>query len=90
MLKGVFWGVPKETLEQIFVDGLDNILLHSKLRANPIEEIWSALKSYRAFDRFVQAKFAYGGPVLGLSQFSILPQLPQKMMLASKVVKFNS
>ena len=28
--------------------------------------------------------------ILGLSQFSILPQLPQKIMLASKVVKIDS
>ena len=46
--------------------------------------------SYRAFHRFGQAKFAYGGPVLGSSQFLLLPQLPQKMMLASKVVKIDS
>ena len=32
---------------------------------------------YRAFHRFGQAKFVYGGPVLGLSQFLLLPQLPQ-------------
>ena len=30
------------------------------------------------------------GPVLGSSQFSLLPQLPKKMMLASKVVKIDS
>jgi len=30
----------------------------------------------RLFHGFGQAKFAYGGLVLGLSQFSILPQLP--------------
>ena len=45
---------------------------------------------YRAFHRFGQAKFAYGGPVLGSSQFLQLPQLPQKMKLASKVVKIDS
>ncbi len=28
--------------------------------------------NYRAFHRFGQAKFAYGGLVLGLSQFSLL------------------
>ena len=37
--------------------------------------------------RFVQNKFAYGGPVLGLSQFLLLPQLPQKLTLSSKVVE---
>ena len=40
-----------------------------------------------AFHRFGQAKFAYGGPVLGMGQFLLLSsQLPQKMMLMSKVV----
>ena len=32
-------------------------------------------------------KFAYGGLVSGSSKFLPLPQLPQKMMIASKVVK---
>jgi hypothetical protein len=30
------------------------------------------------FQGFGQAKFAYAGLVLGLSPFSLLPQLPQK------------
>jgi len=47
-------------------------------------------KSYRAFDEFGQAKFAYDGSVLGLSQFTLLPQLPLKMMLYSKMVKIDS
>jgi len=34
---------------------------------------------YRVFHRFGQAEFAYGGSILGLSQFTQLPQLPQKM-----------
>jgi len=37
-----------------------------------------------------EAKFLDGGSVLGLSQFSILPQLPQKMMLGLKGVKIDS
>ena len=36
---------------------------------------------YKAFHRFGQAKITYGGLVLGLSQFSLLPQLPKKMKL---------
>ena len=40
--------------------------------------------------RFGQAKFACGGQVLGSSQFSLLPQLPEKTKLASKVVKIDS
>ena len=45
---------------------------------------------YRAFHRFGQAKIAYGGLVLSSSQFLILPRLPLKMMLPSKVVKIDS
>ena len=44
---------------------------------------------YRAFHRFGQAKFPDGGSVFGSSQFSILSQLPSKMLLDSKVVKIN-
>jgi len=32
--------------------------------------------TYRVFHKFRQAKFAYGGLVLGSSPFSLLPQLP--------------
>jgi len=42
------------------------------------------------FLRFGQAKFPDGGSVLGSSQFSVLPQLPPKMMLALKEVKIDS
>jgi len=35
-------------------------------------------------------KFDYGGLFLGSSQFSVLLQLPQKMMLTSKEVKSDS
>jgi hypothetical protein len=45
---------------------------------------------YRAFQGFGQVKFPNGGLALGSSQFSILPQLHQKMMLASKGVKIDS
>jgi len=38
-----------------------------------------SIMMYRAFCGFGQAKFTYGGSVLGLSQFSLLPQLPQKL-----------
>ncbi len=47
------------------------------------------LSHYRAFHGFGQAKFPYGSLVLGSSQFSILPQLPPKIMLDSKVVKID-
>jgi len=45
--------------------------------------------SSRAFHGFGQAQFPDGGSVLGSSQFSILPQLPPKIMLDSKVVKID-
>jgi hypothetical protein len=44
---------------------------------------------YSVFQGFSKAEFAKGGSILGLSQFSILPQLAQKMKLASKVVKID-
>jgi len=41
------------------------------------------------FHGFGKAKFPNSGLVLGLSQFSILPQLPPEKMLDSKVVKID-
>jgi len=40
--------------------------------------LYVMIKIYREFHRLGQAKFPNGGSILGLSQFSILPQLPQK------------
>jgi len=42
------------------------------------------------FHRFGQAKFAYDGLILYLSQFILLPQLPLKTMLVLKEVKIDS
>jgi hypothetical protein len=42
------------------------------------------------FHGFSKAKFDNGGSILSSSQFLILPQLPQKIKLASKVVKVDS
>jgi hypothetical protein len=42
------------------------------------------------FQGFSKAKSANGGSILSLSQFLILTQLPQKIKLASKVVKVHS
>jgi len=39
------------------------------------------------FYGFGQAKFTYGGLVLGSNHFTLLPQLPRKTMLDLKVVK---
>jgi hypothetical protein len=48
------------------------------------------LLSYSVFQGFSKAKSANGGSILSLSQFLILPQLPQEIKLASKVVKVDS
>jgi hypothetical protein len=48
------------------------------------------LSYYSVFQGFRQAKSANGGLILSSNQFLILPQLLQKMKLASKVVKVNS
>jgi hypothetical protein len=48
-----------------------------------------SLSSYRAFHGFGQAKYAYGGSILGLSQFTLLPQLPPKTLLDFKVEKID-
>jgi len=48
------------------------------------------LCNYRVFHRFGQAKFAFGGSILGSNQITLLPQVPLKMMLNSKVVKIDS
>ncbi len=45
---------------------------------------------YSAFQGFSKAKSANGGSILSSNQFLILPQLPQKIKLASKVVKVDS
>jgi hypothetical protein len=41
------------------------------------------------FTYFGKAKLAYGGSVLGSSKFTLLPQLPLKMILDLKVVKIE-
>jgi hypothetical protein len=45
---------------------------------------------YSVFQGFSKAKSANGGSISSWSQFLILPQLPQKIKLASKVVKVDS
>jgi len=45
--------------------------------------------TYKAFHKFWQDKFAYGGSILGSSQFTLLPQLPVKMMHGVKGVKIE-
>jgi len=45
---------------------------------------------YGAFQTFGQAKFAYGGSILGSSQFTLLPQLPTKTISNLKAIKIDS
>jgi len=42
------------------------------------------------FHGFGQVKFAYGGSVLGSSQFTVLPQLTLKTMIGLKEVTIDS
>ncbi len=44
---------------------------------------------YKAFNGLGQAKFAYNGLILGLSQFTLLSKVPLKMMLDLKVSKLT-
>ncbi len=46
--------------------------------------------TYRAFHGFGQAKFSCGGSILGSSQFTLMPQLPLKTMLNTKVIQIDS
>jgi hypothetical protein len=48
-----------------------------------------SVECYKAFRRFWQEKFPDGGSVLGSSKFSVLPQLPPKMMFGLKEVKIE-
>jgi len=49
----------------------------------------SATECFTDLDKPNMVKISQGGMVLGLNQFLPLPQLPQKMILASKVVESN-
>ncbi len=53
-------------------------------------ELQQIIMIYSVFQGFSKAKSANGGSILTSSQFLILPQLPQKIKLASKVVKADS
>ncbi len=56
-------------------------------RIRPVRCSWS---SYSVFQEFRQAKSANGASILSLSQFLILPKLPQKMKLPSNMVTVES
>ncbi len=68
------------------------ILSETDLRLNWLNKTYLTKKfisNLLVFYGFGQAKFPVGGLVLGSSQFSILPQLPAKIMLDWKVVKID-
>ncbi len=45
---------------------------------------------YSVFHQFRQVKFDFGGSIVSLRQFLLMPQQPLKMTLALKVVKMKS
>ena len=49
-----------------------------------ISAIDISTERFKSLDKLNLVKFAYGGLVLGSSQFLLLHQLPIKIMLASK------
>jgi hypothetical protein len=61
-----------------------------KILVPPRAKALAEKKSHTMFHRFRQAKFDNSGVMLSSSQFFILLQLPQKIKLASKVVKIDS
>jgi hypothetical protein len=65
---------------------LSSNILHIKIKKNRKK---FNKERYSVFQGFGKAKFAYGDSILSLSQFLILPQLPQKMKLTSKAVKID-
>jgi len=62
----------------------------SKRKHQPKSFRYIHYKCYRAFYGFGQAKNDYGGSILRLSQFTLLPELPLKMALDLNVVKIDS
>jgi hypothetical protein len=66
-------------------------ILECNLRWKPVHATEIHTKTcYSVFQGFSKAKSANGGSILSSSQFLILLQLPQKIKLASKVVKVDS
>jgi len=61
---------------------------HSSARSRDKDKV--STKYYRAFHIFELAKFPNGGSILGSSQFSLLAQLPPRILLDLKVVKIDS
>ena len=65
-----------------------NLALYYITFFNKLNQI--SQSNYRAFHGLGQAEFACGGLVLGLNQFTLLPQLAPKMMLNLNVVKIDT
>ena len=62
----------------------------SGFKTNFFSKVVTLRGFYSVFQGFSKAKSANGGSILSSSQYLILPQLPQKIKLASKVVKVDS
>jgi hypothetical protein len=87
-------------LEPYFVKFLNCQITCSKVKSN--KENYDSLSlfmkangynhwyTHSVYHRFRKAKFANGSSILSLSQFLLLPLLPQKMKVVSKVVEFVS
>jgi hypothetical protein len=82
-------------MQKSWLDGLKP-LTKTSVQINAFEWVLLGLLlnkwswNHSVFKGFRQAKSTNGSSILSSSQFLILPQLPQKMKLASKVVKVNS
>jgi len=84
------------TLDEFSVESFEPTNTHQQ-QSVQVEEITQGQKQgknilkfffqrwYRAFYKFVQAKSAYGGSILGSSRFTLLPQLPLNLMLNLKL-----
>jgi hypothetical protein len=79
----------KTLFEKLYRAALSNPFVtcgkNKDIIVQPFRHMWQK----QSVSRTVQANLPDSGSVLGLSQFSILPQLPPKIMLYSKVVTID-
>ena len=80
----------KTHFSSIILNAFAFFQLTPRVRDGKMETVKIIAECYSEFQRFRQAKFDSGGSILSSSQFLLLPQLPQKMKLASKVVEIDS
>jgi hypothetical protein len=80
----------RQSLKQFGISWAAMVMKNYDRRFNLLLSRPEFSQNYSVFQGFSKAKSANGGSILSLSQFLILLQLPQKMELASKVVKVDS